>query len=262
MKLQIKKDNVINDITTWFRYAEPEGGTSQWEKGRSAMEFARYMTTNKNTMPKEIENYLTDIGFSTARYTCYPEEVTSFANFDLGSGSGRHHDGLLVSDDYLIGIEAKVSEPFDKSISYKIEKAKKNSDGGENMRNRIFKSLKMIKPNFADESLISDEVKPLMYQLISGTVGTIIEAQNRNISKASFLIIEFAGDVKKEKKYDDRIKANEEAYENFLNFLGLSNKPDKDRYIDVVLKGNQIRIWMAKIKINIFLKNQYELEKY
>ena len=36
-KLTIKKENTINDITTWLKYAEPEGGMSQWVEGRSAM---------------------------------------------------------------------------------------------------------------------------------------------------------------------------------------------------------------------------------
>lgn len=247
MKLDIKKVNTINDISSWLKYAEPEGGESQWVEGRSAMEFASYMTSCHGQMPLEIENYLKCIGVSRKTFICYPEEVTSFAGYDLGNGSGRHHDGLLISDDFVVGIEAKVSEPFDLSIKTKMEKAKKNADNGYNMHTRLFNALKMLNPKFVDESLSS--VGALMYQLISGTIGTIIESRNRKKNKAAFLIIEFVGDVKRdEKNYESKIEANQEAYDDFLDFLNLRDKNDKDRYVDV--EGN-VRLWIKKLQILI-----------
>ena len=169
MKVEIKKVNVIKDLGTWFKFAEPEGGESQWVEGRSAMEFARYMTSSNNNLPNEISHYLKSIGVKDKKFVCYPEEVTSFEKCNLGKGSGRHHDGLLVSDNFLVGIEAKVSEPFDLSISKKIEGAKNNSNP-DNMRIRINNSLKLLSPNFEDNNLESNN--HLMYQLISGAVGT------------------------------------------------------------------------------------------
>ena len=83
------------------------------------MEFARYMTEYKGKMPEAIHRYLESIDFKD-KYTCLPEETTSFKGKDLGTGEGRHHDGLLVSKNYLIGIEAKVSESFDYSLQKKI----------------------------------------------------------------------------------------------------------------------------------------------
>ncbi len=247
MKLEIKKVSTIKDLGTWFKYAEPEGGESQWKEGRSAMEFARYMISSNNNLPREISLYLESIGFKNEDYICYPEEVTSFDNCDLGKGSGRHHDGLLVSESYLVGIEAKVSEPFDYPIYKKIENAKNNSDGGYNMCTRMSKSLKLLKPDFNDDTLNS--VKSIMYQLISGSVGTIIESRNRKKSKAVFLIIEFDGDVEKETNYSAKIKNNQTAYDDFLTFLNLKDKDDKNRYIDV--DGGTIRLWINKIRITI-----------
>lgn len=246
MKLEIKKVNIINDISTWLKYAEPEGGEAQWEEGRSAMEFARYMTSSQGHMPKEIENYLKSIGVSEQGFICYPEEVTSFGGYDLGKGSGRHHDGLLVSNDFLIGIEAKVSESFDLSIKTKMDGATKKSSKGENMHKRIFNSLRMLNPNFKDETLTS--VGSLMYQLVSGAVGTIIECKNKKKTKAAFLIIEFVGDVKKETNYESKIQTNQKAYDDFLLFLNLKDRDDKDRFIDI--EGN-IRLWIKKLKISI-----------
>lgn len=240
MKLLIKKENIIKDITTWFKYAEPEGGESQWEEGRSALEFARYMTSNNGSLPIEIEKYLSSINLKAKEFCCCPEEVTSYKGYDLGSGSGRHHDGLLISKECVVGIEAKVSEPFDKSIKEKLIGA------SDNMHKRIMNSVKMIKTDYADETLTS--VEHIMYQLISGTVGTIIEAKNRDIHNAVFLIIEFTGDVKKEAYYDRKIEANKKSYNEFLVFLGLANKEDKDRFLSFE-KG--LRLWIKKINITI-----------
>ena len=245
-KLTIKKENTINDITTWLKYAEPEGGMSQWVEGRSAMEFARYMTSSNGSLPLELDAYLKSIGIKCGNFVCYPEEVTSF------TGSGRHHDGLLVCNEIVVGVEAKVSEPFDNSISYKMEHAKKNHDKGENMRIRLYNSLKILKPSFDDQTL--ESVPSLMYQLISGTVGTIIEARNRNVRKAAFIVIEFVGDVKQEKNYDDKVKENQKAFEDFIKFIGLTEKKDEECFIDVY--EDSLRVWIKKLKIKV-QKNEY-----
>ncbi|MBO4664010.1 MAG: hypothetical protein J5663_06315 [Bacteroidaceae bacterium] len=249
MKLEIKKINTIKDLGTWFKYAEPEGGESQWKEGRSAMEFARYMISSNNNLPKEISTYLKNIGFKNEDYICYPEEITSFENSEFGKGPGRHHDGLLVSKNYLVGIEAKVSEPFDCPISKKMGNAKNNSDKGDNMHKRISNFLKFLKPDFGDDTL--ESVNSLMYQLVSGSVGTIIESRNRNLSNAVFLIIEFDGDVKKEKNYSKNVENNQNAYNDFLEFLKLKDKDDINRYIDVDVDKGKIRMWINKIRITI-----------
>ena len=210
------------------------------------MEFARYMVTPKGKMPKEIQSYLNKIGFGEEEYKCYPEKVTPFDYNEFGSGSGRHHDGLLVSKQHIVGIEAKVDEPFDEPIQKKIYKAKYNKDQGENMKKRIVNSLKRIKPSFKEKDL--DSVGHLMYQLISGSVGTIIEAQNNDIINAAFLIIEFESDDNKEKDFE-KITRNQEAYDAFLKFLNLSDKLDEERYIQFDEGGG--KLWIKKIKIRI-----------
>ncbi len=217
------------------------------------MEFARYMISSNNNLPKEISTYLEKIGFKNEDYICYPEEITSFENSEFGKGSGRHHDGLLVSKNYLVGIEAKVSEPFDCPISKKMENAKNNSDKGDNMHKRISNFLKFLKPDFDDDTL--ESVNSLMYQLVSGSVGTIIESRNRNLSNAVFLIIEFDGDV--EKNYSKNVENNQNAYNDFLEFLNLKDKDDINRYIDVDVDKGKIRIWINKIRITI-RKEEYK----
>lgn len=256
MKLKIEKTNVITDITTWFKYAEPEGGESQWVKGRSAMEFARYMTQKEGVLPKEMADYLSCIGVDSKEFTCYPEYVTSYDGYNLGTGSGRHHDGLLVSKDCIVGIEAKVSESFDRSLGEKLASAKKNSDEGENMKRRIMGSLELITgKDYSDDEL---SVSHLMYQLISATAGTAIEAEKNAVSKAVVMVVEFIGPgINKggsDKKYNTQIRENAKAYKEYLNFLGIDNLPDIDTYI-ITPKG--LKIWYKKLVINV-KKQDYE----
>lgn len=250
--LTIIKENHISDLSSWFKYAQPEGGDKQWKDGRSAKEFARYMTASKGSLPAELLSYFEKIGIKDSYFECLPEHVTSFAGYGIGKGEGRHHDGLLLSSSAVIGIEAKVSEPFDKSLKEKLKKAQDNSDGGKNMKERILGSLALFHKTTPDEN-----VEEIMYQLISATTGTIIEAYEREKSKSVVLVLEFTGDVdlgsseaqiKKEKQ---QIQDNDSAFQNFLKLLGLSDKADPERFLDIKFRDKDIRIWFKKLRISI-----------
>ena len=263
MNLEIHKTNTIQDLFSWLKYAEPAGGKKQWKEGRSAMEFARYMTQKKDFLPIEIEKYLLSIGIKGKKYTCQPEHVTSYEGYDLGSGSGRHHDGLLTTSDAVIGIEAKVSESFDKSVKEKLDAAVKKSDKGFNTKKRIIKSIELFTGN--DYSEFLNEIENLNYQLISATTGTLIEAHKANIGKAIVLILEFVGDIdygNNKAAYDDQMNANATAFENFLEFLNIKDKDDKHRKITANVKGKNIDIWFKKMTISISkADNNYTLIK-
>lgn len=248
MILSIEKTNTISNLESWFTFASPEGGKSQWVDGRSAKEFARYMLHDKGKLPKELENYFKEIGFKMSNCKCLPETVTTFPS-EYGSGSGRHHDALLVSDQEVVGIEAKVSESFDLYIDEWLEKGESNADQGENRRKRIKESFKLIAGRtFSDKDLKSEELKKIRYQLVSATVGTIIEA---SVAKACLLIIEFGGDVTNAKEED--IERNARDYDNYLEFIGLKDRASKERYITVnhPKDGHEVKIWFNKIHIDI-----------
>lgn len=247
--LTIQKENTITGIDTWLKYAEPEGGESQWKEGRSAMEFARYMTASDN-LPKEIHDYLNAIGIKDSNYRCSPEHLTTFPP-SFGRGGGRHHDGLLISKSAIVGIEAKVSEPFDKSVSVWI-----NSGTGkgskENRNQRILEFLSLLK----DQRLLSvdESAKSLMYQLVSASVGTIIEAVNNGKDKAVVLVIEFTGDIDDNGDHDQYIKditRNEQDYEYFIKYLGISERTDLDRNIKVEYNSKKITVWYKKLTISV-----------
>lgn len=248
-KLTIKKENIITGIDTWLKYAEPEGGETQWKEGRSAMEFARYMTSS-DKLPKEIHDYLKSIGIKDSDYICSPEHITTLPP-SFGKGSGRHHDGLLISNSAIVGIEAKVSEPFDKSVSVWI-KSGSGESSKENRNQRILESLSLLKNQRITS--VDDRAKSLMYQLISASVGTIIEAVNNRKDKAVVLVIEFTGDIcdnDNHKKYIKDITKNEQDYEYFIKYLGISECNDLDRNIKVEYDSNTITVWYKKLSIEV-----------
>ena len=250
MKLKIEKTNEILTIENWFRFAPPKKGEPQWVDGRSAKEFARYMLSEDKKLPQAIVKYIKELNWKSDSCVCYPEYETPFPA-EFGQGEGRNHDALLVrADEWLIGIEAKVSEPFDKTIEEWLEDGKKTKDKGENRWKRIRESIKLITGKEYDDAIkLPSEIKGLRYQLISATVGTILEAQKRNIHKASLLVIEFTGDVRKEKKYDDNKNTNDADFQNYLEFLNLNSKSQKEQKITVPI--DNLTLWINKIEIKL-----------
>jgi len=248
MNLSIEKTNTITSIETWYNVAPPEGGANQWVDGRSAKEFAKYMLSESGKMPSAIADFIQSIGWKTLECICIPESVTEFPK-SFGSGSGRHHDALLISNDWIIGVEAKVSESFDHRIQEWLEAGLKNSDNGTNRKNRICQSLKLITGrDYSANDLASDQILNLRYQLISATVGTIIEAKKRKLHNACLLVLEFGGKVRKERNYDGKIESNATDFDNYLDFLRISEKTDKERKIQV---DESLTLWIKKIRINI-----------
>ena len=114
-KLELnKKGKIINSVYDWYDAAPPKNPSLHWKDGRSAKELAKYMTSTKGYMPKEIEDILVKLGCNP-NDTFYgePEAVTSLE----GRGGGRHHDLLLVQgNEVVIGVEAKSDEDFGKIV--------------------------------------------------------------------------------------------------------------------------------------------------
>ena len=234
MKISITKKVEIDSPTQWFHVAPPEGGTKQWKVGRSAFEMARFALSKE--FPEIIKEVLSECGLSETGFTCEPEKTTSFEK-SMGTGGPRHHDLLMIGDgDTIIGIEAKVSESFDKRIEEKRKGAKENM----NLRlNSCLDYLYETRPKNAER---------LYYQLLSATIGSIIEAKNLNKHNVISLIIVFEGEVDKEKDYDQHVKDNEDAFKDFCSTFNLDEKGGK---LPDIPKAPGINCWIKKIKVNI-----------
>lgn len=226
-KIIINKDNkIISTIEDWFEFAPPEGKEKQWKDKHSAKELARYFINNWPSMPVEIDKILDNIGVTSKLFLCEPERETDFVSNGLGYGKSRQHDILLMGNDIVIGLEAKATENLDKYVLEKFDSSKYNHhlryDGICNA---------IIGKSAAECDLIR-------YQLLSATMGTLLEAKKSNIKKAMVLIIVFESDITTK----EHTKLTEEDVEYFKSFLTKKKNgsfstpyaPDIDLYIEMI----------------------------
>ena len=233
MKISINKTVEIKDLDQWFHVAPPEGRLKQWKVGRSAMEMARFALSNE--FPKVIAKLLEECGLKESAFSCEPEALTNFEN-NMGKSGPRHHDLLMVGKDTIIGIEAKVSESFDKTIN------EKRKGATENMNIRLNSCIEFLYENEPEA------VEELYYQLLSATIGSVIEAQRQMKKNVISLFIVFTGNIDAEKDYEKHIKDNDDAFRVFCSTFKLSEKGGK---IPSIPKAPDINCWINKIEINI-----------
>lgn len=178
-KMVLSKNNhIINSVEEWREFAPPKRGDLHWKDGRSAKELAKYMVSGNGFLPDEIENVLGSINFNEdISFIGEPEAVTNLK----GKGEGRNHDILLNGDNkIIIGVEAKVDEPFGNSVSIEISKG-----SSKNKKERIRDLYSNIIGSFP-----GDNYDP-KYQLLIAAAGTLIEAEKYHSPNAMLLIITF-----------------------------------------------------------------------
>ena len=233
----------ITSVEEWFNAAPPKGEKTQWKVGRSAMEMARFAVSDD--FSKFISTVSKWAKIDDTNYDCEPEAKTTF-NKGMGSGGPRNHDLLMVGDSSVIGIEAKVSESFDKQIS------EKRIGATDNMHTRLDSCL-----SFLYGEKLPNNAEQMYYQLFSATIGTIIEAQRRGKKKAVVLFLTFTGNVSKESDYNDKVAINEKAFMAFCNSLGLGEEGGKLNFIPG-LGDNQIDCFVKSVKVEIAYNYGYK----
>lgn len=220
--------NIITNVEEWFNYAPPKKGKMQWKDFRSAKEHAKYMTSNLPNLPVEIENIL-------RKYTncneciCYGEYVTDFSSLGLGSGEGRNHDSLLVFDDLIVGIEAKAEEKFDLLCG----ELSLNDDNKVRRYNGVSKLI------FGDDISCHPNVR---YQLLTASLGTLIEAHDYDVKKALLLIITYNSCV----LHECNVKRNELDLKRFKTELY-----NEGRLLTEFSKEHNIDFFVDELKIEL-----------
>lgn len=243
MELKIKKNkkgkiNVISNPNAWRKYAPPQNPKKQWVDGRSAKTLAEYVFKNEEKdFCHTIEGVLASLNLDTPQsFKCEPEAKTPFPQ-SWGTRGARSHDLKMIGDtDLIICIEAKVDEPFGEKLSTKRRDAeKKNADGGKNMNLRIDSILDFIYPKGKPLN-----AEGLMYQLLSATAGTILEAKEKGKSNAIALFVVFKTNNKTSK---NGFAINNSKYKEFCRSLGLSSDGGA---IDI----DGIKCWIKKVDID------------
>lgn len=240
MKLEIKKTYKINDEDDWLRVAPPMK-IEHWKNGRSAKLLAQYATSKK--FVSDINKFLKGLGVKIeASAIAEPEAITTLPN----KGNGRNHDLLIDDNNFIIGIEAKVAELFgnDTIINEYLK-------GSENKKERIDSLLSVINKKL-------DDVQDCRYQLLTGYVGTILEAKNKKKDKCVFLIIVFTGNVHIEDNEKINVAKNETEYKTFYEMLGISD----GEYKEYNIGGDTINCAIKKVSINVGrTENEFLLDK-
>jgi hypothetical protein len=191
----------ITNVEDWYSLCPPKKGEKQWVSGRSAMELAKYVTKNLPYVPIEIENALKTLIPKNVMFEWDAEYVTDLP----GKGEGRNHDAIFYNSDIVVTIEAKADETFGNLIGEELHNASVNK------LHRISEMLRCIfKGGFK-------EYGKLRYQLLTASVGTILEAQTRDIDTAVLLIVVFKSNGNIE---EDKLAKNHGDIEIFLEAAG------------------------------------------
>ncbi|MDD4154074.1 MAG: hypothetical protein PHT30_01510 [Bacilli bacterium] len=220
----------IQTMDEWLRKCPPKRKELHWEDGRSAKELARYMTGNLPNIPEGLRAILSKYS-SVEDVTVAPEYVTNLKTKGFGSGEGRNHDALIVTPEAVFGVEAKADEDLSKYYS-KINIY--------DTPNHMARYLEMYKALFDDP--IDGMVR---YQLVSASIGTILEAIQRKKGIAILLIITFL----KEHHYKERkVTKNLDDIGYFISKF----KKNKDGALQArIAIDNNIRFYVRHIEIKI-----------
>ena len=197
MQLKNHPKNII-DHDSWYKACPPKKGKTQWADGRSAKELAKYITGSLPLVPAEIENTLSSILSCSSEFDWDAEYVTNLP----GNGEGRNHDAIFFNKDIVITLEAKADETLGNLVEEEIKNASVN---------KLYRISSLLKYIFTDG--FKDYPK-LRYQLLTASIGTILEAQNKNCKTAVLLVLVFKSNGK---VTEEKVIANHKDVETFLS---------------------------------------------
>ena len=223
--MELKKHSQgIVDVESWKTVRPPKKGDLQWRDGRSAKELAKYMTHMLPAIPAEIENALQSIVPTGARFDWDAEYVTALP----GKGEGRNHDGIIYNDDIVVTIEAKADETLGNLIEEEMQNASVN---------KLYRISKLLECLFVSGF---KEYHKLRYQLLTASVGTIIEAERKKVSTAVMLVLVFKtnGDIS-----EGKIESN---HKDIANFLEATKAYDENGF-KVIPNNTGVKLYFKEI---------------
>ena len=216
----------IVDHESWKRVCPPKKGDKQWRDGRSAKEFAKYITEALPSVPKEMETALQTIVASNAQFDWDAEYVTALP----GEGEGRNHDGILYNKDIVATIEAKADETLGGLVKEELKDASVN---------KLYRISKLLDCLF-DGGFKG--YKELRYQLLTASVGTILEAEKKGVDTAVMFVLVFKtnGDVTQQKLDDN--------HQDIVNFLNAAKAYDENGF-KVIPNKSKIKLYFKEIVV-------------
>ena len=235
MNIRYEKEGMaIDSLEAWKELGKTKKD-NQWKEGRSARLMAELAIERKPEFAKRVSDLLAECGIAEQDFVCEPEAATGLGK-EMGRGGARKHDLLMCGNDCVIGIEAKVSEPFDEEIGKRLEIEEGNRS------KRAERLIEFLMPGKAQ-----DNVKRIGYQLFTATRGTMCAALEHGVEKSIMLVITFKGNVEKEKNYDANCAKNAKDFDDFLKATGA----DGNGQIVRDISGKDISCWIKHIDVTV-----------
>jgi hypothetical protein len=182
----------IVDLDSWFVHAPPEKGLAQWKDGFSAKEQAKaWLRSGRPQMPPELWSALSVLVPGADEVYGRPEHRTRLDRFPRA----RQHDlfACLRSDGVMttaIGIEAKACEGFEGTVA---DRAGAAAPSKKRARCNLLAHALFGREVLDEKSgeILDADLSTHGYQLWTAAVGTIIEAQRRDLPRAALVIHQF-----------------------------------------------------------------------
>ena len=209
-----KSGSEIQSVDDWFRLAPPKKGILHWKDGRSAKELAKawFPSEGQPKIPNELVNLMKshDDTKDAVIDEGIPEHIVALDNFP---GEQRNCDlalyGRVGGKPIAISVEAKADEPFDLTIQEKLDRV-------TNPRSKIPQRIDILcRSLFGKKQQELPEMANLRYQLLTGSAGTLIDAESIGARLAVFVVHIFLSNKLDVKKVDQ----NEQDFNNFIRLL-------------------------------------------
>ena len=176
MRIENLQGNEIGSLEDWAKLYDTPRQKRQWEEHRSAYSVADFIM-NRNGSASLQSRISSVLSQPIELERAIPEYELSFDEY----GRGRVHDlGIFGNSDagqsVFVGVEAKVDEPFGRSVHDAYLGAKAKQIVGESTKapERIEDLLSL---HFSDPDISMFDIR---YQLLYATTGTL--AANKDIS--------------------------------------------------------------------------------
>lgn len=214
MRIESNTGTQIQSVEDWEKYAPPKR-KSQWKDCRSAKELAKaFFRNGKAGFPEELYEILSSI---CPRDTLTIERAVAekTTQLDHRKGEQRNHDLYIEArckDETVTAcIEAKVDEPFGKTIRDTVEKGLKRNPRAQ-IKARVDElSQAIFGCGYSDDASQGS----LRYQLLTAISGTMIAATEKSASRAIFIVYEF----RTPKSHPHKVEENERALTDFVAYL-------------------------------------------
>jgi hypothetical protein len=238
----------IRDLDSWLAHAPPEKGEAQWKDDYSAKEQAKaWLRPGHPAVPQEFWDALAPFAEGVDEIYGRPEHTTRLDRF----GRKRQHDlfacaRLRGTTKLVIGVEAKACEDFDGRVA---DRAAHGPPSNKRARCNLL-SRALFGRDVLDEAtgeILDPELATHGYQLWTAAVGTLIEAQEREVDNVVMVVHQFvprdlhaakvAGDPRDWTKH---LAANEASFENFASALAAAG--GRSHATDYVGAGTELNV--------------------